>query len=160
MWRWLRGLLAWPFTSTAREEALVDRLNLWFGGVPGIKQIAIVIVVYPLAQVLLPPRWRWDPYPFVFLVLLITIVSLTSNQWLMNATFRASRLTDDDRAAIRKNTEASLHMMEAQLRMADAMQELLESVEERVRRIEPTVADIAEAIGATEEVEGDEDDSA
>lgn len=109
----LRWLILWPFTTSPAEEELIDRLNRWFGGVPGIKQVAVAIVLYMLSQSILPERWRWDPYPFVFLVLLITIVSLTSNQWLMNAGFRASHVTDEERRAILQLARNSVHMMES-----------------------------------------------
>lgn len=132
---WITWPLRWPFTTSPREEALVDRLNSWFGGVPGIKQVLLLLGIYPAVQYLLPPRYRWDPWPFVFEVLLITIVSLTSNQWLMNQGMRSSRITDNDRAAIRRNTETLLHLAQTMREVLLRLEELMGDVQERVEEI-------------------------
>ncbi|MCL8207172.1 MAG: DUF1003 domain-containing protein [Actinomycetia bacterium] len=140
MSRWRHWCL-WPFRTSPEEEAAIDRLNVWFGSVPGIKQVGLVILVWIALQFVLPARWRWDPYPFIFLMMVITVISLTSNQWLMNASIRANRLTDAERAAILKNSETTLHL-------AQTMLAVLKRLEAADQAQQALLEDIAEEVGA------------
>lgn len=130
--RHLKALVTWPFTTSPWEEQLISRLNLWFGGVPGIKQVMLVLVMYVVAQYVLPQPWRFDVFPFTFLVLLVTLVSLTSNQWLMNQTFQAARLEDADKAALHKMVETTMHIAGAIVPILESVEKTTESIEDKL----------------------------
>lgn len=78
----------------SQEERYIDGLNGWFGSVAGIKQATWFIALWTAWNLTAPRSLRFDHWPLQGIVYVITVFSLTSNQFLMNKSIRLERMNE------------------------------------------------------------------
>jgi len=114
---------------------MVDRINAWFGSVAGIGEQTAFIAVWLLLQL---TRWGWDPYPFIALGMILTILSYITNALLMNSNMRQGAVIDQMLRHVEQLTE----------RM-DAHEEIhFDEIKRRLQALEDEMAGLPERIVA------------
>ncbi len=76
---------------TARFENWIDIVNVWFGSVVGIMEQMAFIIVWIILQF---TKYRFDMWPFIGLMVVLTIFSYITNAMLMNRSIRQAVITD------------------------------------------------------------------
>jgi len=125
-------ILRWLFGNGGRrEEGYIDGLNQWFGSVAGIKQSTAFVAIWTAWNVFGPIDLRFDRWPLMGIVYVITVFSLTSNQFLMNKSIRVERMNETQAA----QQEAILAQQEAIFaHVVSLVESLVEKEEERDAR--------------------------
>lgn len=123
-----------------KAEGVIDVLNDWFGSVLGIVQQAIFVIVWVVWQF---TPWRFDRWPFIGLMIVLTVASYITNAMLMNRATRQAALMD-----------AILHRIEMVLAHVDAR---IQRVDERSEEMDGHIDDLMEEHGMIEEEGPDEE---
>lgn len=111
-----------------RLEGTIDIVNIWFGSVEGILEQIAFIVVWIATQF---TKWHFDPWPFIGLMMVLTIASYLTNAMLMNKQIRQGIITD----AILANMVSLLEENREQNRFLKGIAEENKKVAEENRQI-------------------------
>jgi uncharacterized membrane protein len=73
---------------------LVQKLTRFYGSIPFVWNNAVFFGAWILANTLLPAKLRWDPFPFIFLTLIVSLEAIFLSVFILVTANRDAVITD------------------------------------------------------------------